>query len=104
MFDLNNSCVEFKLHLMREYWNKDNCLGKMMKLSYKMFVVDVEIGGDVFSKDYKKLHKLAERSWFKHLWCLCGFLDVKVIFDKTHNVQPIRNKDVCFMDALLNTG
>ena len=23
MFDLNNSCMEFKIHLMREYWNKD---------------------------------------------------------------------------------
>ena len=22
MFDLNNSCMEFKVHLMREYWNK----------------------------------------------------------------------------------
>ena len=61
MFDLNNSCMEFKVHLMREYWNKDDCLGKMMRLAYEKFLVDMGLGGNVFSKDYKKLHKLAEK-------------------------------------------
>lgn len=61
MFNLKNSCMEFKVHLMREYWNKDNCLGKMIKLAYETFLIDVGLGGGVFSKDYSKLHGLAER-------------------------------------------
>ena len=44
MFDLNNSCMEFKVHLMREYWNKDDCLGKMIRLAYETFLVDVGLG------------------------------------------------------------
>ena len=67
MFDLNNSCMEFKVHLMREYWNKDNCLGNMMRLAYKTFLVDTGLGGDVFCRNYKRLHVLAEKSWFQHL-------------------------------------
>ena len=62
MFDLNNSCMEFKVHLMREYWNKDNCLGNMIKLAYESFLIDTGLGGDVFSRDYNKLHILVEKS------------------------------------------
>ena len=62
MFDLNNSCVEFKVHLMREYRNKDNCLGHMMKLVYETFLVNTGLGGNVCSHNYKKLHRLAEKS------------------------------------------
>ena len=64
MFDLNNTCMEFKVHLMREYRNKDNCLGNMMKLAYETFLVDTGLGGNVFCRDYKKPHRLAEESWF----------------------------------------
>ena len=62
IFDLNNSCMEFQVHLMREYWNKDNCFGNMMKLAYKTCLVDTELGGNVFSRDYKKLHRLVEKN------------------------------------------
>ena len=54
--------MEFKVNLMRKYWNKDNCLGNMMKLAYETFLVDTGLEGDVFSRDYKKLHRLAEKS------------------------------------------
>ena len=60
MFDLNNSCIEFRVHLMRKYWNKDNCLGNMIRLCYESFLVDVGLGGNVFCKDCKKLHHLAQ--------------------------------------------
>ena len=92
MFDLNNSCTEFKVHLMRECWNKDNCLGKIIKLAYETFLVDIELGGDIFSKDHNKLHRLAEKCWFQYLWCLCDFLQVQVIIDKEQHVQPICRK------------
>ena len=82
MFELNNSCMEFKVLLMQEYWNKDNCLIKMMKLVYETFSIDTRLGGDVFSKDYNKLHRLAEKCWCKHMWCLCDFLQAKVFIDK----------------------
>ena len=74
MFDLNNSCMEFKIYLMHEHWNKDNCLGNMMRLAYETFLIDTGLGGNVFGRDYKKLHNLAEKCWFEHLWRLCNFL------------------------------
>ena len=104
MFGLNNSCMAFKVHLMREYWNKDNCLGKMMKLAYETFLVDTGLGGNVFCQDYKKLHVLAEESWFQHLWCLCDFLQVKVILDKAHHVASTQEGNRCLLDVIIETG
>ena len=105
MFDLNNSCMKFKAYLMRKYWNKDNCLGNMMKLTYETFLVDTGLGGDVFSWDYKKLNRLSEKSWFQHLWCcMCDFLQVKVVLHKAHHAPPIREGDRCLMGAVIETG
>ena len=75
-----------------------------MRLAYETFLVDVGLGGNVFCKDYKKLHVLAENCWFSHLWCLCDFLEVKVIIDKSHHAQPIREGDRCFMDVIVESG
>ena len=104
MFNLNNICMKFTVHLMQEYWNKDNCLSNMMKLAYETFLVDTGLGGNVFCRDYKKLHILAEESCFRHLWCLCDFLQVKIVLDKANHVPPIRKGDKCFMDAIIETG
>ena len=60
MFDLNDSCMEFKIHLMREYWNRHDSLGTMMKVAYETFLVIVGLGGNVFSRDYVTLQKLAQ--------------------------------------------
>ena len=67
MFDLNDSCMEFKIHLMREYWNRNDSLGAMMKVAYETFLVDVGLGGDVFTRDYETLQELAQSCWFEHL-------------------------------------
>ena len=75
-----------------------------MKLAYKTFLVDTGLGGNVFNRDYKKLHRLAGKCWFQHLWCLCDFLQVKVVLNKAHHVQPIREGDRCLMDAVIDTG
>ena len=86
MFDLNNSCMEFKVHLVRNYWNKDNCLGNMMRLAYETFLVDTGLGGDVFCRNYQRLNQLAQESWFQHLWRLCDFLQVELVLDKAYHV------------------
>ena len=49
MFDLNNSCMKFKVHLIHEYWNKDNCLGNMMNFVYKTFLVNTGLAREVFA-------------------------------------------------------
>ena len=67
MFNLTDSCMEFKIHLMREYWNRHDSLGTMMKVAYETFQVDVGLGGNVFSRDYERLCKLAQPCWFQHL-------------------------------------
>ena len=61
-------------------------------------------GVDIFARNYKKFHKLAEPCWLEHLWHLCDFLKVEVILHESHNVQPIRKNDKCFMDALTEAG
>ena len=75
-----------------------------MRLGYETFLVDVGLGGNVFGKDYKKLHHLAQNCWFEHLWCLCDFLQVKVILHQSHHAQPVRQNDKCLMSVIIEDG
>ena len=75
-----------------------------MRLAYETFLVDTGLGGDVFCRNYKRLHVLAEKSWFQHLWCLCDFLQVKLVLDKANHVPLVREGDRCLMDAIIETG
>ena len=75
----------------------------MMRLAYETFLVDTGLGGDIFCRNYQKLHRLAEKSWFQHLWQLCDFLQVKLVLDEANHVQPIREGDKCLMGAIIGT-
>ena len=104
MFDLNNSCMEFKIHLMCEYWNTENCLGNMVRLAYKICLIDTGLGRNIFGRDYKKLHKLAEKCWFEYLWRLCDFLQVKIVLNKAHYAQPVSKSNKGVMDTIIETS
>ena len=76
----------------------------MMRLAYETFLVDTGLGGDVFCRSYKKLHILAEKCWFQHLWHLCHYLQVELVLDKSNHAQPVREGDKCLMDAIIEKG
>lgn len=40
VFNLNNSLIEFRIHLKRQHLNKEDHLGEMLGLVYDSFLID----------------------------------------------------------------
>ena len=77
----------------------------MTKQAFETFLINLGFGGNVFTANYKKYHKLAERSRFSHLWELCHYFDVQLLLDdKNPHIQPVCDGDRCFMDAIISTN
>ena len=72
MFDLNIKCLGVKLHYLRTYWGTPTQEGCHLQQMYKVFLMDIGIGGNIFNRDYMSLEYLTKHSWFKHLWQLCN--------------------------------
>lgn len=53
-------------------------MGQLMQQAYETFQIDVGLDGSIFTRNYRKLGKLAKRSWFSHMWRLCQHFDVKL--------------------------
>ena len=92
LWDINADCLGLKIHLMRVNWTSTDVLCHMMKQAFETFLIDLGFGGNVFTANYKKYHKLAERSWFSHLWELCHHFDVQLLLDEKHHIQHAGNE------------
>ena len=60
MFDLNILCAGAKLHFVRSFWNTFTPEGDHLCQSYETFLMDVGLGGNIFSRNYNTLGFLAE--------------------------------------------
>ena len=100
MLDLNHSCFSAKILLPRDYFNSDTTLGKMLNIALDAFIVDTGLGDDVFNMDFGQHGGLATRGWYKHLWELCTFLNVKIQGNFSRRFRPARKGDVSFMKEL----
>ena len=50
----------------------------MLNIALDIFIVDTGQGDNMFNMDFKQHGGLATRGWYKHLWKLCTFLNVKI--------------------------
>ena len=62
------------------------------------------LGGNIFELDYDSLRKLAEHSWFKHLWLLCHMFLSPIIFNTKYKVPLMRQRDKPIMDVFRESG
>ena len=62
------------------------------------------LGGNIFELDYDSLEKLAEHSWFKHLWRLCHMFSSSIIFNTKYKVPLMRQRDKPIMDVFCESG
>ena len=102
LWDINADCLGLNIHLMRMNSTSTDALGQMMKQAFETFVIDLGFGGDVLIANYKKCHKLAERSWFSNLWEPCHHFGVQLLLEEKKYIQPVRDQNRCFMDAVIS--
>lgn len=76
---------------MRVNWTSADTLGQMTKQAFETFIINLGSGGNVFTANYKKYHKLAKWSWFSHLRELCHHFGVQLVLDEKNHNQPVRD-------------
>ena len=101
LWDINADCLGLKIYIMRVHWKSIDTLGQMIKQAFDTFVIDLGFGGDMFTANYNECHKIAERSWFSHIWKLCHHFGVRLLWDKKNHIQTVCKKDICFMDTVI---
>ena len=101
MLDLNHSCVSAKILLLRDYFNSDTTLRKMLNIALDTFIVGTGLDDDMFNTDFKQYGGLATRGRYRHLWKLCTFLNMRIQGEFTRRFCPGRKGDVPFMKELI---
>ena len=104
MFDLNILCAGAKLHFVRSFWNTFTPEGDHLRQSYETFLMDVGLGGNIFTQNYNTLGFLAEHCWFKHLWRLCHMYGVSLTINFPENPQQCREGNRAIMDVLVDSN
>ena len=55
----------------------------------------------MFNTDFKQYDDLATKGWYRHLWELCTFLNVRIQGKFAKHLRPVRTGDVPFMKELI---
>ena len=103
MFDLNITCLGAKLHHLRSHWHQLTPEGDHLRQLYETFLMDVGLGGNIFTKNFNSLGFLAEHNWFKHLWQLCFIYNCDLTLDFPDNPQRARVGDSPLMDIFVSS-
>ena len=61
MLDLNHSYFSAKILLLRDYFNSDTTLGKMLNVALDTFIFDTGLDEEVFNMDFKQYGGLATK-------------------------------------------
>ena len=103
-FDLNIDNLGARFLFISRHWDLPSPPGIVLRHCYETFRLSVGLGGDIFELDYDSLEKLAEHSWFKHLWLLCHMISSPIIFNTKYKIPQMRKKDRPIMDVFRDSG
>ena len=101
MLDLNHNCFSAKTMLLRDYFNSETTLGKMLNVALDIFIVDTGLDKEVFNMDFKQHGGLVTKGWYRHLWGLCTFMNMRIQGKFARRFHSIREGDVPFMTELI---
>ena len=100
----NIEVLSAKLQLIREYWDSDTTMGKMLTQSYQVFQIELGLGGNIFDKPYNALGHLATDVFFRNLWELLDKYGVSLRIHKSFDIPLLRVNDRMMMDAIQETA
>ena len=64
MFDLNVERLGQKVFFLRRHWNTPTAMGKMLKVAFETFQIDVGLDGNIFTRAFDHFSPLATHGWF----------------------------------------
>ena len=73
----------------------------MLNIALDAFIVNTGLDDGVFNLDFKQNGSLTTMGWYRHLWELCAFLNVRIQGKYTRCFRPVRKGDVPFMKELI---
>ena len=103
-FDLNIDNLGARFLFLSRHWDLPSPPGIVLRHCYETFRLSVGLGGNIFELDYDSLGKLAEHSWFKHLWHLCHLFLSPIIFNTKYKIPLMRQRDRPIMDVFCDSG
>jgi hypothetical protein len=81
----------------------DSPTGNLLRTSIEQCKVELGLGGDLFTHDYKKLHHLVTECWITKVWQELHLNDI-VLHQCTPNLRLRCTNDHFIMDAFIHTG
>ena len=103
-FDLNIDNLGARFLFLSRHWDLPSPPGIVLRVSYETFRLSIGLGGNIFELDYDSLGKLAEPSWFKHLWHLCHLFSLPIIFNTKYKIHLMRKRDRPIMNKFCDSG
>ena len=104
MFDLNVERLGQKVFFLRRHWNTPTAMGKMLKVAFETFQIDVGLDGNIFTRAFDHFSPLATHGWFFDLWRLCSHFDVSLIIHEENDIPLVRERDKGLMDCFVDLG
>jgi hypothetical protein len=89
------------ISMLLRHWDSDSTLGRVYRLVFESFQMEVGLDGNIFDRNYNRLGYLASHSWFKILWQYCDHYKVKLRFDPKFHIKPTRVGDRALMELFL---
>ena len=97
----NINALSKKIHLLQSHWDTGSTL---LVQAYKVFQVEVRLGGNIFSQSFISLGRLATHGFFCNLWKLLQRYGAVFCRHSNFDIPLLREKDRTFMDAVHDTG
>ena len=94
------------MHIEKFYrfLNTNTITGKLIRVSLETAILEVGIGRNLFTLNYKSFHMLLSDCWIKGIWKFAQANSIEIIDRNTFYPLPQREGDVFIMEALENQG
>ena len=94
-----------KIHFLQRKWDGNDSTSKMAGTTYKAFMVEVGMYGNIFSRAWEEFNVLATKhTWYYNLWELCHRLDVELEVDEKYHNKPVRQGDRSIINVAIEKG
>ena len=92
MFNLNIDGLGTRIFFLRQRWNMNTPISKMLRQAFKAFQMNVGLEGNIFVGDFTRLCNLSEDCWFKETWKPCHRFKAAIIIHECYDIPMTRRK------------
>jgi hypothetical protein len=93
-----------QIAMIVDHLDSDDTMGDLLRTSIELAKVEMGVGRNLFSLDYKLYAPLLTDSWIKSAWRFAYEHNIEVIDKKTKNLTLHRQNDVFLMEIICHHG